>query len=593
MNEVASPLPHPDSFALQPEYDFVVVGSGGASMCAALVAKAAGLEVAIIEKQEKIGGSTSLSGGAWWVPNNHVMKRAGADDSADRARSYFDAVVDFVGRGTTPARRTAFLEQAPRMVQFLEEAGMRFDYGDGWSDYYDERPGGHPRGRSLLAEPFDLNRLGPWKDKLAFYGPFRHVPFGSHLMFPMLMFMRSWAARRILLRLIATIAMNTLRGRDVTANGGAIQARMLEMTVRRKIPVITGFGADTLIQQDGRVIGVGGHYRGKRVSVRARRGVLLNTGGFSRNDVMRQKYQRKPTSARWTLANAGDTGEMLEEAMRIGAATENLDAAIWLPTSLNPDLSPPAGAVAKDGSVELFPHNGDISCPHLMIVDRAGKRFLNEAQSYVEIGETMYRHGAIPAFAVFDQRHMKRYFWGLLPPFAKPLKVWRRSGFLIEADSIEELARKAGVDPAGLAAEVSRFNGFARAGIDQDFHRGERAYDRWRGDPTVKPNPCLGEIAQAPFYAIRIFPADVGTFGGVVTDEHARVLRNDGSVIKGLYAAGNCTSSVMGRTYPGGGASISASFVFGYIAAKHAAAANADGVALDQTPAKSIVRAAP
>lgn len=584
------PLPKVDAFVLQDEYDFVIVGSGGASMCAALLAKEAGLDCAILEKQNKIGGSTGFSGGAWWVPDNHVMKRAGVPDSAELARRYLDAVVDFVGKGSSPARREAFIAQAPRMVEFLERQGMRFEYGDGWADYYDERPGGQARGRSLLAKAFDLNALGPWKDKLSLYAPLRPMPFGSHRVMPMMMFMRSWKARRILLDLVLTLVRNKLLGRDVTANGGAIQARMLEMTLRRNIPVITGFAADALIERNGRVIGVEGCYQDTRVTVRTRRGVLLNTGGFARNEAMRQKYQRKPVSAQWTLANPGDTGEVLEAAMQLGAATENMDTAIWIPTSLHADgTTPPAGAIGKDGGRYLLPHNGDIAAPHLIIVDKSGRRFFNEAQSYMEIGETMYARGAIPAFAIFDQRHLKRYFWGTLPPMAKPVKKWLESGFLVKADTIDELARRIGIDAAGLAAEVERFNGFARSGADEDFHKGARAYDRWRGDASVGPNPCLGEIAQAPFYAIRIFPADVGTFGGVVTDEHARVLRGDGSVIEGLYAAGNCTSSVMGRSYPGGGASISASFTFGYIAALHAIgralSAKAAPAANDRAPA--------
>lgn len=563
------PLPSPESFVLQSEYDFVIVGSGGASMCAALLAKKAGVNCVILEKQEKIGGSTGFSGGAWWVPDNHVMKRAGVDDSAEMARCYFDAVVEFTGKGSSPERREAFLAQAPQMIEFLERQGMKFEYGDGWADYYDERPGGQPRGRALLAGAFDLNALGPWKEKLSLYAPIKPMPFGSHRVFQMMMFMRTWKARRILLELVLTVLRNKLLGRDVTANGGAIQARMLEMTLKRNIPVITGFAADKLVERDGRVAGVEGWYRGQRITVSARCGVLLNTGGFARNEAMRQKYQRQPTSAQWTLANPGDTGEMLQAGMALGAATENLDMAIWIPTSLNPDLSPPVGAIGKDGGHYLFPHNGDISAPHLIIVDKTGQRFFNEAQSYVETGETMYARGAIPAFAIFDQRHLKRYFWGTLPPQAKPVKQWLESGFLVKADTLEDLARQAGIDPTGLAAQVERFNGFARNGVDQDFQKGERTYDRWRGDPSVGPNPCLGEIAQAPFYAIRIFPADVGTFGGLVTDEHARVLRDDGTLIEGLYAAGNCTSSVMGRSYPGGGASISASFAFGYIAALH------------------------
>lgn len=574
LNTQSRPFAEPDAVGPKPEYDWLIVGSGGASMCAALVAQAAGLDCAILEKQDQVGGSTAFSGGVLWVPNNPVMKRLGVADSPEAAERYFASVVA-PSHGSNAARRAAFLREGPRMIAFLEACGIPFGYADGWSDYYDERPGGQARGRSLYAEPYDLNRLGVWKHRLSIYSAFRDLPIGFHRMIPMMMFPRSWRARAILLRLIGTTIWNKLRGRDVIANGPALQARMLELTLAHGIPVITGFAADRLIESGGRICGVEGAYRGQRRCVRARRGVLVNTGGFARNAAMRMQLHRQPSRVQWSLANPGDTGEMLEELRHHGAATENLDAAIWLPTSLLADGTPPEQAKGKHGEVELYTHSGDISSPHLIIVDRRGKRLFNEAQSYMEIGETMYRQDAVPAYAVFDRRHLKRYFWGTLPPFAKPVRKWLESGFLVQGMTLAELARNAGIDAVGLQEQVERFNGFARRGIDEDFHRGERAYDRWRGDPTHKPNPCLGEISAPPFYAIRIFPADVGTFGGVLTDEHARVLRDDGSVIDGLYAAGNCTSSVVGRSYPGAGASISASFAFGYIAALHAVAASA------------------
>jgi 3-oxosteroid 1-dehydrogenase len=561
-------LPSPQSFTLQPEYDFLIVGSGGGSMCAALLAYQAGLKVAILEKRDVVGGSTGFSGGVWWVPDNHVMKRHGAEDSPDLANRYFDAVVTFVGKGTTPARRAAFLEQAPEMIRFLEQQGMKFEYPDGWADYYDERDGGHSRGRSLMAKPFDSNKLGPWKDKLSLYGPFRGIPLGSFTMIGMMMLKRTWRAKRIAMRLGLTILRDKLLGRDVVASGGAIQARMLEMTLERNIPVFTGFATDRLVEEFGRVVGVEGVHQGQRQTVRARHGVLINSGGFARNDAMRHKYQRHPVNASWTNANPGDTGEMIEEMIRLGAETENLDAAVWVPTSLNPDGSAPAGSIGKDGSFYPFMHNADIATPNFIWVDKTGTRFVNEASSYMELGERMYEVGATPGFAIFDETHMRRYPYGPLLPGMKPVKKWLEDGFLIKADTIEDLASKAGINPAGLRAQIQRYNSFAQSGIDEEFHKGERAYDRFRGDPTIHPNPCMGPIAQAPFYAVRIFPGDVGTFGGVVTDEVARVLRQDGSIIDGLYATGNCTSSVMGRTYPGAGASISPSFTFGYIAAK-------------------------
>ena len=565
-------LTDPDSFRLEAEYDLVIVGSGGGSMCAALYAKKHGLNPVILEKRDKIGGSTGFSGGVWWVPNNHVLARQGVGDSRELGHRYFESVVDCGGndggKGASPERRAAFIDQVPEMIRFLEDQGMEYYYPDGWSDYYDDRPGGQPRGRSLMAATFDSNRLGPWKARLSLYEPFQVVPVPSFTGVRMIMFRKSWEARKLLVKALARVALDKLKGRASVVSGAAIQGRMLEMTIRQGIPVFTGFAADRLVEDHGKIVGVEGMFKGERTLVRGRLGILMNTGGFSRNEAMRQKYQRQPTSAKWTSANPGDTGEMLEEAIRLGAECENMDTAVWVPTSLNPDLSPPAGAVAKDGSTTLFMHVADIATPHMIMVAKNGRRFVNEAKSYMEIGEKMYENDAIPTFAILDSRHLKWYAWATLMPGTKPIKAWLDSGYLIKADTIAELAKKAGIDPRGLTDEVERFNGFARTGVDEDFHKGKRAYDRLRGDPTVKPNPCLGEISQAPFYAIRMFPADVGTFGGVVTDARARVLRADGSIIEGLYATGNCTSSVMGRTYPGPGASIAPSFAFGYIAAK-------------------------
>lgn len=565
-------LPSPESFDLQDEYDFVIVGSGGGSMVAAIYAKLAGLNPVILEKREKIGGSTGFSGGVWWVPNNHVIKRHGVEDTRELAERYFAATVDFVGKGTTPARRKAFLDEAPEMIRFLEEQGMEFEFPDGWSDYYDERDGGQPRGRSLTAAPFDLRKLGPWQDLVSRSATFDGIPFPSVRLIRMLMLRRTWSAKSILIQLAFAIAKNKILGRRIVAHGGAIQGRMLEMTLKRDIPVFGGFATDRLIEEDGRIVAVSGTFNGKRATVRSRFGILMNVGGFARNEAMRQKYQRHPITGSWTNANPGDTGEMIEEMLRHGADTENLDAAVWVPTSLNPDGSLPAGTEAKDGQSYPFMHVGEIAVPHYIWVDKTGNRFVNEASSYVELGEAMYQHDAVPTFAVFDDRVMKYYAYGPLMPGMKPVQKWLESGFLIKADTIEELAIKAGIDPAGLAAQVARYNRFAETGVDEEFHKGERQYDRFRGDPTHKPNPCVGAISQGPFYATRIFPGDVGTFGGVVTDDRARVLRPDGSIIDGLYATGNCTSSVMGRSYPGPGASISPAFAFGYIAAKDAVA---------------------
>jgi 3-oxosteroid 1-dehydrogenase len=267
--------------------------------------------------------------------------------------------------------------------------------------------------------------------------------------------------------------------------------------------------------------------------------------------------------------------------MALGAAVDCMDEAWWVVTSLGPDgLPPKPGGYTADGSVLPFMHHLDLSLPYSIMVDQLGERFCDEAGAYMEIGQRMYRRQretgkAVPSWVIMDSRQRAYYPWGTAAPGQVP-DEWLKSGYMIKAESIDELVVKTGIEATGLTRTLQRFNGFCQTGIDTDFGRGSRAFDRCHGDPTVKPNPNLGAIEKPPFYAVRMYPGDVGTAGGVVTDEHARVLRGDGSVIEGLYATGNCTASVVGRCYPAAGASIGAAFTFGYIAVHHALGAALD-----------------
>lgn len=555
-------------------YDFVIVGSGGGSMCAALIAKSLGKKALIIEKQDKVGGSTGFSGGVWWIPDNPVMKRHGVADSYERARRYFDAAVTYTGPGTSPARREAFLRTGPQMVEFLEKYGMEFEYADGWSDYYDNLPGGEPRGRSLVAKLFDIGELGDWAPRLSRYKGFP-LPANAHEFTDLLLVKRTWAGKKKAMQLAWRMLYQKLTGKELLGTGAAMQGRMLQIALREGLPIWTDTPVKDFVVDNGRVIGVIAQKEGREVRVRARDGVLINVGGFSRNAEMRRRYQPQPSSDRWTNANPGDTGEVIEAAIELGAAVDCMNEAWWVVTSLGPNESLPEGAVAADSTPLPFMHHIDLSLPYSIMVDQNGERFCDEAGAYMEIGQRMYeRHSdtgkAVPSWVIMDSRQRQYYPWGTAPPGKIP-KQWLESGYMIQVDSIDELARKCGIDVAGLRKTVERFNGFCRTGMDEDFGRGSRAFDRCHGDPTIKPNPNLGAIEKPPFYAVRMYPGDVGTAGGLVTDEHARVLKADGSVISGLYATGNSTASVMGRCYPGAGASIGASFVFGYIAARHAA----------------------
>ena len=542
--------------------DFVIVGSGGGSMAAALYLKSIGKNPLILEKTDKIGGSTAMSAGILWIPANPLMQRESVPDSFEAGRRYMDATVGTdAGLGASPARKDAFLRVGPKMVEFLEQQGMKFIRVEGWADYYDDRDGGCTRSRSIAACMLDGREMGSLFDQLRL-GPLM-MPLPADQTRNISLATRSARGMWEGVKLMWRIRLGNRRGKPILSYGGALQGRMLLHTHRAGIPIRTQTGVVELIERNGRITGVITESQGHRKRIAARLGVLINAGGFARNAQMRTQYQPQPSSVVWTNANPGDTGELIQMAQKHGAALELMDQAWWVPGT-----SPVAGA-------PCFMHVIDLSKPHCIVVNRRGRRIMNESQSYMANGHALYEH-ELPAFVIMDSRHRKRYAWGTQPPGITPPE-WESSGYMKKANAIDELAAKCGIDPNGLKAEVAKFNEFARTGKDLDFHRGNRGYDRWFGDPTVKPNPNLGAIDKPPFYAFEMVPGDVGTAGGIVTDEFARVRREDGSVIHGLYATGNSTASVMGRCYPAAGASIAASFVFGYIAAQHAAGANTDG----------------
>lgn len=549
--------------------DFVICGSGGGSMVAALYLKSIGKHPLILEKTDRIGGSTAMSGGVLWVPDHHLQAPAGVEDSAEAGLRYMEATIGDVGAPSSPARRQAFVREGARMVQWLEDRGMQWVRADRWADYYDDRPGGCTRSRSIGAQLLDSRKMGP------LYAKLRRGP----IMAPLLPDRIRWVtlAKRSLrgafeaMKMLARIRLMTWRGAPILALGGALQGRMLMLAHAAGVDIRTDCKVVDLIEEEGRITGVVVDHDGHVRRIGARDGVLINAGGFARNPAMRERYGPKPALEGWTNANPGDTGEMIAIAERHGAVLDLMDQAWWVPgTRLDP------------GSPPLM-HGTDLSKPHLIVVDKAGHRIMNESQSYMANGQAIYASG-VPAFVITDIRHRNRYTWGGQRPGGIP-PHWVESGFVRTAATLEELAAQCGIDPAGLAAEVAKFNGFCRTGRDLDFHRGERGYDNWFGDPRNRPNPNLGSIEQAPFLAFALYPGDVGTAGGVVADEHARVLRADGTAIPGLYATGNSTASLFGRCYPGAGASIGASFTFGWIAAHHAARSSGTAIPAEREAA--------
>jgi len=542
------------------DVDLVIVGSGAGAVTAALRAKKWGKTALIVEKAEFFGGSTALSGGVTWIPNAAPLLRAGVDDSIEKGRAYLDACAGPYAPGTTRERREAYLGKGPEMISFLESEGMEFAYLDGFSDYHEgEYPGGLARGRSLGGKLFALNRLGDWLPKMRRASGIQEIPATVPEIGQLVLSGRTWKSRITFVKVGWRMIQRKL-GRLLVAAGASLQGRLFLLAKNAGVEIWLGAPLTDLIRENGRVVGVVVRQNGRDRRVRARHGVLLDAGGFARNPEMRANMSRVPHS-QWTVANEGDTGEVLKMATDLGADTAMTQEAWWIPASFLPD-----------GSIQW--HNPiDMGKPHAIVVDQGGSRYVNESTSYVTVGLAMFERDktvpAVPSWFIVESRHRDRYRMGIAPAGKTP-EDWITSGYMKRADTIEDLARQCDIPPEQLRATVDRFNGFAEAGHDADFGKGESAYNRVWGDPTNRPNPSLGKIEIGPFYAVKVFPADVGTCGGLVADEHARVLDKDGRPIPGLYAAGNITASVMGPSYPGAGASIGASMVFSYIAADHA-----------------------
>jgi len=544
--------------------DLLIAGSGGGGMVAALAALDSGIEPLVVEKQSLVGGSTGLSGGIVWLPNNPLMRADGIADSHEDGLAYLADVVGDIGPCSSPARREMFLTAGYEMINFLLRKGVRLVRCAGWSDYYPNHKGGNEAGRAVEGIPFDSAGLGNWGDKIQ---PSLGKNYGfvvkTNELRSVQYFNRAPRAFAVAMRVFLRTKAARLRRREILTNGSSLIGQMLKVLIELgdgNPALWTNAAMDDLIVEDSRVVGARVSRDGSTLSIEARKGVLLAAGGFGHNADMRHRYSGdQPNEAKWSIANAGDTGEVLQSAMALGAKTDLLDEAWWLPMVF---ISDPGAASLGVGRQR----------PGAIYVDSTGRRFCNESNSYVEVGKAMYANKAVPCWQIFDQGYVGRYVSG-----ANPLKKRRLPEGLIEqgaikwAGTIGNLARQIDVPADELEHTVRRFNQFAAKGLDPDFGRGQSAYNICLGDPGYKPNAALGPLDRAPYYATRVFPADVGTCGGVVTNEYAQVLDENDQAIDGLYATGNTTATVMGRTYPGAGASIANTMVFGYVAARHAA----------------------
>jgi len=540
----------------QHEYDIVIVGSGAAGMTAALTAAQLGRTAVVLEKTGYFGGSTARSGGGIWAPGNTVLRKAGVRDTPARASEYLAFVT---GDDVPRERRDAYLENCSDMLDLvLARTPLKLTWVPGYADYYPEAAGGAASGRSVEPVPFNGNRLGGELARLN--KPYLPVPDGMAIMQRdyrwLILGPRHPRAMLATAKVAARLARRRVLGQRMLSLGQALAAGLRAGLVSSGIPVWLDTPMTGLVTEHGRVTGVEVTRDGSPATVKARLGVLLACGGFEHNEEMRKLYQREPIGAEWTTGSPGNTGDGIIAGVAAGAALALMDDAWWGPT-----IPLPGGPYFCLGERNL---------PGSMMVNSAGQRFVNECAPYVDAVHAMYEPGIpyVPSWLIFDQRYRDTYAFISRAPRARFSRRWYAAGAVFQAPSLAELAAQAGIDGEGLAKTAARFNDFARTGVDEDFRRGDSAYDRYYGDPRVRPNPNLAALVKPPFYAVKIVPGDLGTKGGLVTDPHARVLREDGSVIDGLYAAGNVSAAVMGRSYAGAGATIGPAMTFGYLAAR-------------------------
>ncbi|MFL9899781.1 FAD-dependent oxidoreductase [Paraburkholderia fungorum] len=543
-------------------FDVVVIGAGCGGMACALFAAMRGLKALVIERSQWVGGTTAFAAGALWVPNTHLVDPA--LDTQDDARQYLQAAA---GSDVTPELREAFLQAAPLAIQSLtrhSDVQLRaFSYHP---DYLSALPGSTTSGRVLEALPFDGRQLGA---KFALVRP--PIPEFTVLggmmvdridIGHLLKLTRSFASLRHSMRLVGRYLLDRMRYSRGTrlVMGNALVARLLHSLIRHDVTIWTSTEVQDLLRDNERIDGVRVLRDGQVCEVRARCGVVLATGGFNDDPTLRLRLISPVVEY---TPRARTKGGLQHMALALGARMSAVPgaSAFWAPVSVRK---------RADGSNAVFPHFVlDRAKPGTVVVNRQGRRYLNESTSYHLFARAMQdADDGVPAFLIADRNALVRYGLGMIRPGGRGLRRFLQDGYLVKADSLDALAARLEIDATGLKQTVERMNGFARTGIDQDFARGTTAYERNLGDPAFSPNPTLGPITTAPFYAIRLYPADIGASAGLVTDVHARVLKagNPRTPIAGLYAAGNDMQSIMGAAYPGPGINLGPAVVFAYLA---------------------------
>ena len=554
--------------------DVLVIGSGGGGMTAALAADASGLDTLVVEKSPQFGGSTALSGGGIWVPGAPSQRKAGYVPDPEEVFGYLKQIT---GGLVSDARLRRYVDTAPKMMEFLENLSPWFEFvwKPGYADYYPELPGGSELGSTINVPAIDLRKLGDEEQNLLH--PLALAPKGIWFAPKDLRLFyqvrQNWRGKAVLLKLIWRMFRARVFGDRMAAIGQSLAARMRLALKQQGIPLWLDSPMTELITDvDGTVRGAVVEKDGTLRRIQARRGVILASGGFDHD--MAWRRQHLPVLEKdWSFGNPAATGDGIRAGEKVGGSTDLLDEAWWFPAICWPD-----------GRLQFMLN--ERMMPSQFVVNGDGRRFINEAAPYMDFAHAMIdgqRSGVthIPCWLITDIRSFHRYVVaGHLPipkiPFApvptgwKVPKAWLESGVVKEANSFDELAAKIGVPSENLRATAERFNELARKGHDDDFNRGDSAYDNYYGDPTL-PNANLYPLGKPPYYAFQIILGDLGTSGGLRTDEFARVLRDDDSIVKGLYAVGNASAAVMGRSYAGAGATIGPAMTFGYVAAKHIA----------------------
>ena len=553
-------------------FDVVVVGSGNGGLTAALCAYEMGTkDVLVIEKSDLYGGTSSISGGGVWIPCNRYANEAGAGDSIAAAKTYLRQLI--TEEEVPEYQLDAYLENGPKMVDFLHQrTRMRYVSLEHYPDYYTNLEGAMGGHRSMEPETFSADELGEEWRSLRRTHPMMHLGgvVGITQVEAATLIGQQPGWWKTALKLFADYLMDIpwrLKDRHHRrlATGCAGVARLRASMLDRDIPLWLNTAMTKVVDEEGKVTGVEVTRNGRPLRIQARKAVILAAGGFEHNQAMREQYLPKPTDHRWSAGTRDNTGDAIVEGMRLGAKVHRMDEAWWCNTSSVPGEESPRLSIMEK------------SYPGSIVVNPAGERFSNESQNYMAFQqETFEKHTAEnpcnPSWQVFDANFRATYFVGPLynskfrPDWALP-KRYEQEGFFAKADSIRELAMKINVDPAGLESTVAKMNDYARSGEDPDCHRGESAYDRYYGDPRVTPNPCLGAVDKPPYYAMRVDPGDFGTQGGMVINEHAQVMHEDGHVIEGLYAIGNCSAPTL-PCYPGPGATLGPAMTFAYQASK-------------------------